>query len=152
MRPRGAADEDVLVRRVRAHEVDGRERLKPGGDGGVDDALDLLGQRVPVLTRGDAVVGELERAGDREERRGPDRGCELPGGLQCGVGADGQDHEVGVFHGLLVRRALDAQHCGDLARAGGVARADHDALAEHRDALASARPKVPVPPTIAILI
>ena len=130
-----AADEDVLVRRLGAGEVDGGERLEAGGDGGADDPLDLLGQRVPVLARSDAVVGELERAGDREERCGPDRGRELPGCLQRGVRADGQDHEVGVSHGLLVRRALDAQHCGDLARAGGVARADHDALAEHRDAL-----------------
>ena len=146
-----AADERVLVGR-RLGEVRGGERVQAGGDGRVELVLDPLRDRGRLGRRLDAAGAEGELGADREDGRRADRLAQLAGGLDRGVGLDGEERR-GRRRGRRRRSPRPSAPSGSAAsRARSASREPiTTSTPASTSRFATACPKLPVPPTTATL-
>ncbi len=88
---------------------------------------------------------EGELGADREDGRRADRLPQVARRVDRRLRLDREQDEVGSAHGVVVRSALGADRLGSLARALGVARADHDVDSRVDEALGDRLPEAAGP-------
>ena len=119
-----------LRERLRPGEVDCRDRLEAGGEGGTEHQREGLCQRAGLEPRDDPGVGEAQVARDAEHRSLADLLRQLRARLERRVRFGREHDQVDPAHDLVVAATLDAELETALDASPFVAGADEHFLAQ----------------------